>query len=506
MRKEARRGPFFGAGVAIGVGLGFVLGRVALQSRHVGMTSRRRLDLASYVSDQAMLKGRCVEGLWFKGIRHLDMAAVQEVLDSEAWLVQNETKRSGATAGAQPAILLSHRRPKAAEEKKKDAPLKKKKVDPLDDSFVEAECSEVNVVQLDRNRCAVLTQTNSKALPWHVLRYKRSGNKLWKVAPRLETELPSMSVTRSAQKRVASLLAKFVALKRRLAPVLEKIALEKWLPPAGEKVLALSPTTKKRAFAKKRTQSEGLVVVTTLSTSDDVLAAINWACSLQKVRPQLRPLAVFQRLSDVSPFMESIFEVFSHATLSDDDDLVTRDWLPFATIYACHSLGYDVLYQAPFAIWRRDLVADIVHYHEHRLSETLDVLSAASSTHLLTTEVLFIKCNWRSQMLMDWLLYAQDLVATSGFATVLTEHLAEAASLLGLVHERFDPVNTVALIDQQQLANATVVAPESSFTGSADNHLLLDRLPAALPRRCFSADDESLLRACFKKECRSEFS
>ena len=466
---------------AIVFGVGVFLG--------LWVSSQRRLSLSQDYEATPPMAG-CTEHTWFKALRKVPGTAVSEALALEKWARRDDIE----------AVLLSHKAPKPP-------PKRRRKVNVTTPNFHD-DCTETSVAVVPKKGCVVLTQTNSKALPWHVLRYRRSGDR-WQLTPRVDREMPTTDATQAAHRRISLLLNKFAILKHRLTPTLEQIAVKHWNQKSPEEEMAASesdekkPTDekkpqKKRRFAKKRVQSEGMILLTTMANDMDVAAGINWLCTLRRITKQKwDPLAVVTDAALKTKVTTGGFNhVLWHPAFSSQGQ-----WLPFAAMYTCHGLGYDVLYQAPYAVWRGDLLQDILHAHK-RPRGTLDVLAATNDDDgSYLPEVLFLQCNWRVEMLLDWLLFAQDLIESWGFAVVLNQYLGEAASLLGLVVERFDPINAVALIPEKTATTkATVVALDESFGRSPESESSFLHFPESLPPPCRGPDDSGLAD-CLASNC-----
>lgn len=292
------------------------------------------------------------------------------------------------------ALLLSHGMPK------------KRNTVASEGRFYEM-CDEVDVAVLDNRNCVLVAETNSKALPFHVLRYKQGT-----LVPRVPLDLPTDPS--ASQQRVAALMADFESLATALRPVLVDAA----TPTAG----------RKGRVSKMRQFGDGRVAVTVAWSSGDVTAAANSRCS---PGGRATPLVVFARTETLARDARGagLENVFFHDALATDQ----RDWLVLAAVYATNALGFDVLFQEPLAVWHAspwDVLlktgADAVFATQGPLDD------AALAPFFASPHFFFIHCNWRTEMLLDWLIFSLDLVASASFAPALAQHLSEAHSQLGL--------------------------------------------------------------------------
>lgn len=386
--------------VVVGLALGLRAGWA------VGDQSRRLLE------DLAPRPKSCVQSTSFRRIDAVDQkSALSEV--------------TGFEGDDGTALLLSHGTPK------------KRNTVASEGRFYEM-CDEVDVAVLDGRNCALVAETNSKALPYHVLRYKQGS-----LVPRVPLDLPTDPS--ASQQRVVTLMANFESLGAALRPVL---------------VEASTPTSgRKGRVSKMRQSGDGRVAVTVAWSSADATAVANALCS---PGGRATPLVVFARTDALAREARDagLEHVFFHDALATD----RRDWLVLSAVYSTNALGFDVLFQEPLAVWHAspwDVLlkkgADVVFATQGPLDD------AALAPFFASPHFFYLRCNWRTEMLLDWLIFTLDLVASASFAPTLAQHLSEAHSQLGLDVAVLPPT-LVAVADRD-----TNVADEPALWFLADS-------------------------------------
>jgi len=334
----------------------------------------------SVFSEMRSVPKTCVAGTWFKRVDLVDRRSALEELSPGLELETDEIED---------AVVLSHG--------SKNGP-----------GFW-GTCEETDAVVVGRDECVLLAETNSKALPWHVVRYERTETG-WRLRPRVDLTLPTEAQTDEARRAVVNVLSKYSSVASGLAPIIREFS------DATE--------TKHSRLSRTRKKGEGRLALALIRTRSDVAVAAS-------ARRRLDRLVVFA--ADASLEADARAAGLDHVYHNDLFRTYDADFFKLVALYFINSLGVDLLFVDPAVLdhaflWDRALAhdADLVF-----LDDTPNHDPRLQPYHA-STRLFFLRCTWRTQLFLDWLLFAADLTLATGFDPAFSQLLSEAESLLAL--------------------------------------------------------------------------
>lgn len=270
-------------------------------------------------------------------------------------------------------------------------------------------CKELDVAVVGVSECALISETNSKALSWHVPRYQRTAVG-WRLKPRTELRLPDVEQTSVARKAVSVFLSKYSAIA--------------WsINMATSKLVDMERTIESQTSYDVE---NGRVATSLVWSSYDVKAVLAISRSLGG------KLLVFVKAGAL-PAPAGVAGL-QHIIVHDALPVQSKDAFKIAILYFLTSLGLDILFldptaprlQDPWAVIDPHNRADLILFDQtQRKDSNLHPYSASAN-------LLFLRSNWRTLMLVDSLIYATDLAISSGFDAAFIQLVSEADSLYAL--------------------------------------------------------------------------
>lgn len=272
-------------------------------------------------------------------------------------------------------------------------------------------CAELDVAVVGVSECVLITETNSKALSWHVPRYERTAGG-WRLKPRTELRLPNDEQTGLARHAVSAFLSKYSAIASSIIMATSKLADEQTLG---------SPVP--------QNDENDRVAISLVWSSDDINAVLAISRSVQG------KLLVFAKAGalDANAGVAGL----QHIVIHDALPIQSKDAFKIAVLYFLNSLGLDVLFidpaapplEDPWTVVDLNSGADLLLYDQtQRKDANLHPYSASAN-------FFFFRSNWRTLMLVDSLVYATDLALSSGFDATFAQLASEADSLFTLTVE-----------------------------------------------------------------------
>ena len=309
----------------------------------------------------------------------------------------------------------------------------------LTDEEYPAHCAEVDAAIVggarSPGRCLLLAETNSKALPYHVLTYKRTAER-WALQRRGDRRapLPGAAARARARRRRLAFDRGFDAMSRELKVALARVAL-----PA-------------RGTAASRFARRGLGrVLLTVADSRTVHLVLNFVASARRLDADAGLLVIAADAAAQRILQRARVPTFRHAALGDvaggdygaygDRAFVDAMWLKTAAVYAASVLGYDVLFQDADVVWLRPDVWDAV-YAPATDSAWMDdgVRTDRFAPFFANSGFYLLRATWRSELLLAHLLNSYSVVvARQSHQAVLNPALAEANAMAGLSVSILDP-------------------------------------------------------------------
>lgn len=299
-------------------------------------------------------------------------------------------------------------------------------------------CAEVDAVIVGGahapGRCLLLAETNSKALPYHVLSYKRQGA-TWQLQAHGDGKapLPGPDARGRARARRLAFDRGFDQMAKELKVVLQRVALP-------------SKSGHHRRFSPR---GQGRVLLT-IADARTVDLALNFVASARKLRAETGLLVV---AADViaETILKPIVPTFRHPALGDVTDgaygrygdraFVDAMWLKTCAVYSVTVLGYDVLFQDTDVVWLKNDVWDLV-YAPSTDSAWMDdgVRTERFAPFFANSGFYLLRATWRSELLMAHLLNSYALIISrQSHQAVLNPALAEANAMAGLSVNILDP-------------------------------------------------------------------
>ena len=449
--------------VALGTLLGF-LGTLAAVER---FDNNNESPAARRLQSSSSLRSKCFEGTSFKSGEFVDRRAAHASLfgPKQPWTL---------AGGPEKSLLLMNR----ALPKKRRRRLAETN-DTVDaDANVTAAarrrlfggaapfrfpdfCKEVDVAILGGgdNRCLLLAQTNSKALPYHVLRYERTGGeRAWALKKRGDphVELPGPQLRKRAMALLTGFFSKYDATAAALDRVLGAVAWAKHATAGKHGNLARFHAGRRRLLGGRRGGGAPAGghrrVLMTVVNKYDIDLLLNMVASAKRNKIDVSNLVcvcaekgtqVSLEQAGLAAFYDPGLGAFdgaaAHGTFGDRS-FVDMMWYKISAVYIANMLGYDVLFTD----------CDVVLFEdpwEHLYAHDADSVWMDDGAHtprfapfFANTGFYLLKSTWRSETLMSQLLTAYDVVvAWQSHQAVANQFLAEAHSQAGLSIDILDP-------------------------------------------------------------------
>ncbi|KAJ1445904.1 nucleotide-diphospho-sugar transferase-domain-containing protein [Pelagophyceae sp. CCMP2097] len=341
-----------------------------------------------------------------------------------------------------------------------------------------SKCDEVDVavVGTGQGKCAVISQTNSKALTYHALRYERDGNAFALIDRLHEAKLRLPSTALRA--RALHLLFCFVQNRdsafsqlRDLISSLRPKATGRYF---GRRLAARKSVRAEEHSAARKSVRGGVPerggygsrVLVMVTDAGDVDLVVNFICGARSRSLDVSNLVVF--CGDA--FSEDVLRrhgvaTFRHAALGaaparvrpgahqryGDREFVDMMWLKIVSVYMVNQLGHDVLFQDADVVWFKDPWTHLYPEEKNtagarRLasSDTAWMDDGARTTRFspwfANSGFYLVRSNPRTEMMCTTFLSQYDLViAWQSHQAVLGQTLQEAHSLHGVSIEILDP-------------------------------------------------------------------
>ena len=456
------------AACAVGCAVGFLATVGVLRSGGVAPLElgRRRL--------QSSLAPKCFEGTSFKHGEVVDRREVHGALfgATQPWTTAGGPEKSLLLFNRPPPGVKQHtfkRRLSSSERSEaagRNATLefaeRRRRLAEGEDGPFPAFCKEVDVAIVGGGdkRCLLLAQTNSKALPYHVLRYARTGEaRAWALKKRGDpkTELPGPQLRSRAMGLLTEFYKQYDATASALDKVLAGVAWPKHETAGKHGNLQRYHTGRRgrRALLGGRRGGGAPAgghrrVLMTAVNAYDVDLALNFVASAKRKRIPIDNLVVVCADAPSAEALRAVgVAVFHHAGLGFDQNVnsdakrahgafgdrafVDMMWFKIAPLYVANMLGYDVLFMDADVVWFGDPWEALYAHDADSVWMDDGARTPRFAPFFANTGFFLLKSTWRSETLMAQLLISYDVVvAWQSHQAVTNQFLAEAHSQAGL--------------------------------------------------------------------------